>query len=619
MATEPRRSRERGMAIIFYATMLFFVIGCVGLAVDCGTLFMIKARLSAAVDAAALAAGRSVNLSNTIQEAQSAATTTADQFFAANFPTGYFNSIGTPTVTPSLTQATDVNGNPNGILNIQVTASVSAPTYFMNVFNIHNITVASTGTASRRGLVLMLVLDISSSMNTATSPTACQEMVTAAQNFLTLLSPYDQVGLVEFNLTATLMNAPTTNRTAVSNNIGAITCGSNTNTISALELAYEQIKQTALPLALNEIILFTDGSPNGITATFPVRSSVDNRWGPALNTCDSSGNNCQPAGPNPPAQSGSTYGIANSCLVNQGSQDANGQYSNAICVNMPVVCNSGYTIYGALAQWGDQNSYGAATYGFANPTSGVIAGDAPNAPDSMSLTTGCNTTYNNGSGNQTLNINNILPGTNMRQFIAYIPDTDAYGNSLHGVSASGTSPYGTIVGGLDTRDFWIFQVNSLCSPDSTVSPNCKNTGGPWSNFSSTGSGSNFFPTGSAYAGKFRPDQPNSVVAAAMNGAMAEAYKIRSDTTYHPVINTIYLTGNGTDSVDHEFLAIVANTPSIIALPYDSTYNSTNDPVLYANPAYQTTQETGEYLVTADKTQLTALFAQLASESLRLSQ
>src|SRR5579871_1306870 len=98
MATERRRARQRGMAIFFYATMLVFVIGCVGLAVDAGTIYMIKARLSSAVDAAALAAGRSVNLANTVAQATTAATTTANQFFTANFPTGYFNSIGTPTV-----------------------------------------------------------------------------------------------------------------------------------------------------------------------------------------------------------------------------------------------------------------------------------------------------------------------------------------------------------------------------------------------------------------------------------------------------------------------------------------------------------------------------------------
>lgn len=339
--------------------MLFFVIACVGLAVDVGTIYMIKARMSSAVDAAALAAGRSVNLANTIGEAQTAAMSTANNFFAANFPNGYFNTLGIPTVTPTLTQETDGNGNPNGVLDIKVTASASAPTYFMNIFNVHSITVSATGTASRRGLVLMLVLDQSSSMNTPTTPTACQAMVTAAQNFITLLSPYDYVGLVTFDLTANMMDSPTTSRTQVNTDIANITCGSNTNTISALELAYQQIKKTALPLALNSIILFTDGSPNGITASFPVRAAVDTRYGPAMST------------PAPPSQTPS-----NSCNDDTGSQTPsyggtlNGatwygdqEWNNQPCVNMPKACTiATQTIYGALSQISGQNPYGGDTW-----------------------------------------------------------------------------------------------------------------------------------------------------------------------------------------------------------------------------------------------------------------
>jgi hypothetical protein len=268
---------------------------------------------------------------------------------------------------------------------------------------------------------------------------------------------------------------------------------------------------------------------------------------------------------------------------------------------MPVVCtNAADTIYGAISQVSDQNSVGGDTQGLQNPTSGVISGDAPNAPDSLSLPASCSM------------YDGALPANTMRQFVAYIPDNDAYGNSLHGVTASASSPYGAVSGGLETRDFWIFQVNSLCSPDPTVIPNCKNTGGAWSGFPAIGTGSNKFTSG-AYTGFFRPDQPNTIVAASMNGTMAEAFKIRSDTTYHPVIHTIYLTGNGTDAVDHEFLPVVANVAQITALPYDPTGTAT-----YANPAYQTTQETGKYLVTADKNALAGLFAQLASEFLTLS-
>jgi hypothetical protein len=620
MAPSSRRSGQRGFAIIFYATMLIFVVSCIGLAVDAGTIYMIKARLSSAADAAALAAGRSVNLANTLAEAQSAAVTTADNFFAANFPTGYFNTgPNAPTVTPTLTQETDGNGNPNGVLNIQVTASVAAPTYFMNIFNISNITVSNSATASRRGLVLMLVLDQSSSMNTATTPTACQAMVTAAQNFITLLSPYDEVGLVEFDLTATMKDSPTTDHTQVSTDIGAITCQSNTNTISALELAYEQIQNTALPLALNTIVLFTDGSPNGVTASFPSRfpAAADTRFGPAV------------VNPASPGQTGS-----NSCADGTGSTDANGDSENEPCVGMKIICTAsstaGYgnagTIYGAISQVSGQDSYGGDTYGFQSPSSGVLTAFLPSgatAPDSMNLSNStCSFSTSSSTTPAALSNSNNPGDATERQFIAYIPDTDAYGNSLHGVAASGTSPYGSVSGGLETRDFWLFQTNNECSPDSTVIPNCKNTGGPWTAGLSIGTGSNFFPTsnaaygpphGSTGNGWFRPDQPNSIVAASMNGTMAEAYRIRSDTTYHPVINVIYLTGNGTDAVDHEFLPVVANAAQITPLPYDPTGTAA-----YANPAYKTDQETGKYLVTADKNQLANLFAQLASEYLTLS-
>jgi Flp pilus assembly protein TadG len=579
MATQRRQLRERGIAVIFYATMLIFVVGCVGMAVDVGCMYMIKARLSSAVDAAALAAGRSVNLANNIATARTNATTAANQFFAANFPTGYFNSLGSPTVNPTFTEETDANGNPSGVLDISVSASVSAPTYFMNVFNIHNITVGSNGTASRRGLVLMLVLDQSSSMGSG-SGSPCAVMKGAAQNFVNMLSPYDRVGLVTFDITAHMMDSPSSDHTQVLTDIGNINCQSNTNTISALELAYQQIRAANLPLALNTIVLFTDGSPNGVTANFPARAALDSRWGYSLNP------------PAPPAQSGQAVpGINNSCADNVGQQDANGTWSNGICVNMPVVCtNAAATFQGTLAQWGGQNSFGAHTYGLAPPVDGA----------SVTIPGTCSYTSS-------------LADTTIRQFLAYIPNTDIYGNNLlHGVVATGTSTYGTVTGGYDTRENWLFQVNNLCSTDPHVSPSCRNTGGPWANYT-VGTGANKFTAG-PYNGFLRPDQPNSVVAAAMNGTMSEAYKIRSDVTYHPVIHTIYLTGNATDSVDREFLAIVANAGQISPLPYDdpNTYHA------YANPAYQTDQETGKYLVTADKNALNGLFAQLASEVLRLS-
>ncbi len=563
------RNKPKGFVIVMTAAMLVFMIGVVGLAIDGGALYMIKARMSAAVDAAALAAGRSVNMANTVAQANSQATSMANQFFAANFPTGYMGTSSAPTVTPVFTQETDGAGNPNGVLDIKVTASVSAPTYFMNVFGVSSVSVTATGTASRRGLVMLLVLDKSISMNTPTVPTACEAMKTAAQDFITRFSPYDQIGMVTFDYTAHLDYPPSPNygNGTLAAAINGIVCQNNTNSTSALEMAYQQIVNQNLPLALNSIVFFTDGSPNGISASFPVRLAVDTRWGPAAGS------------PPPPAQSGSTYGQSNSC-----ASGANGG-NNGICVNMPVTCTGGATVRGTLVQVSNQNVDGGGTAGLFLPM---------DSDSAITYPPGCNQT-----------------GSYTRQMIAYIPDADVYGNSTHGVVASGAGP--TVYGGLVTRDRWLFQTNSLCSPDPTVSPNCKNTGDFWANYSTVGSASNSFPSG-PYAGKLRPDQPNTVVAASMNTAMAEAYRIRSDTKFHVVINSIYLTGNGADSVDREFLPIIANFPTIPALPYDSLGYKP-----YANPAFQTNQEQGRYLVTADKNQLTGLFAQIASEVLRLSQ
>jgi hypothetical protein len=607
-----KHRKHRGFILLTQALMFGVTLAFVGLAVDAGTMYVIKGRLSSAVDAAALAAGRSLNLADTVSSATTAATATATQFFNANFTSGF---LGTGTVnltTPTFTQELDSNGLPNGILDIAVTASVPAPTYFMRIFSafpgmssMSSVTVSASGTASRRSTVMMLVLDVSSSMNTTPAPSACTVMIQAAQQFITNFSPFDTLGAISFDYTANLIYAPssTFGDGSLSAAIGALTCQANTNTVSALELAYQQIQAVNLQLAYNTIVLFTDGSPNGISASFPIRNLKDTRWGPAATA------------PAPPAQSGTTYGQTNSCTPG-GNTDANGIPDNGICVNMPVLCTSFTAITGTITQVADQNSYGGMTDGVFLPVTGDSAPVYPAGCSSATLhpTSG----VDNGA-------------SLMRQMIAYIPDTDLYGNSTHGVAATNTTTISPSVcttgkcNGLVSRDLWLFQVNAETSPDPTVIPATKNTGGLWSGFAGIGSGSNFFTAAAgnaAITGYFRPDQANSIVAATMNATMAEAYRIRSDaettTLYHTTIDTLYLTGNGTDAVDREFLPIVANVQNIPALPYDPTYNAAANPNLYANPAYQSGQQIGQYLVTADKNQLAALFQQLASEVLRLS-
>jgi uncharacterized membrane protein len=68
MTSQPEHRRERGFTFIMHSIALIGTIGAVGLAADVGSFYVIKAKLSAAVDGAALAAGRSLNLTDTVSQ-----------------------------------------------------------------------------------------------------------------------------------------------------------------------------------------------------------------------------------------------------------------------------------------------------------------------------------------------------------------------------------------------------------------------------------------------------------------------------------------------------------------------------------------------------------------------
>lgn len=566
-----RKRSESGMALVIAAILLPVVIAFVGLAIDAGIAYTVRARLSAAMDSAALAAGRGLNLGNDLGTAQASAVAAATKFFDANFPPGYLQTDpNSRHINASFNQQTDGHGNPNGVLEISITGSVGIPTYFSRILGVNSMTVSSTGTATRKAMVMSLVLDRSASMgsrNTSAgtippginaSSSSCESMVYSAIQFVNNFSPYDYVGMVSFDYTAHNDYTPSTNfkvsgSQGVVNAIANIDCGNNTNTTAALELAYRQIQTVNLPLAQNVIVLFTDGVPNGVTANFPVRTQVDTRLGPAKST---------PAAPNTPA------GNTANCTNGSGT---------LTCVNMPVACaSSPSTVRGVITQ----------TCGF-NVNSGGRGGlykAFDSDPDPV-FPSGCPT-----SGMTMVN-----------QTLAYIPNTDAFNNSTHG-------PW----------DNWLYQVNNKCAPSGTPitqgNSACKNLGDLWSNYPTTGAGapSNTFEFG-PYRGKFRPDLANAIGVVSMNTAVNEAAKIRADSTYKIVIETIYLQGNSGDPVDRQFLQILSNQDTIQPIIYDP------NAAPYPNPYYQANQQKGMYLATTSNLQLMQLFAQVASSLLRISQ
>ena len=142
---------ERGAAVVAIAVSMVVLVGAAGLAFDAGRGYMINARLSQAVDAAALAGGRSLSIG-----AGGDYETAIKKYFKANFPDGFMGAT-VPEPTIRLNAAGD---------EIEVIASATIPTTLTRVLDTQEIEISARAVVHRavKGLEVALVLDNSGSM-----------------------------------------------------------------------------------------------------------------------------------------------------------------------------------------------------------------------------------------------------------------------------------------------------------------------------------------------------------------------------------------------------------------------------------------------------------------------
>src|SRR3954468_6264473 len=107
-------STQKGFAIIYMAVFLTVLTLFVGLAVDSGRAYLVKAQLSKAVDGAALGAARMLNSGDPRGE--------ATRIFKANFPAGYLgtSSATDPTADPGFFSSQSIPAS--GVNNVTVKA-----------------------------------------------------------------------------------------------------------------------------------------------------------------------------------------------------------------------------------------------------------------------------------------------------------------------------------------------------------------------------------------------------------------------------------------------------------------------------------------------------------------
>ena len=260
--------REDGFALVYMATVVTTLVLFSGLAIDSGRAYLVKTQLTKAVDGAALSAARNLNLGNPKAEAA--------RIFKANFPPGYFgtSTAADPTAAAGFFQSSvDVT---TGVNTVTVSASAVLPTTFMRLANFNDVTVASSGEATRRMVDLSLVLDTSSSIGSGWP--AVRDGARAFVNAFDAVN--ERFSLTFYNNGAQVIDAmPSTrgfNKSKVMSDIPSGLPGGSTNMVEGLYRGWDELRSVpkGTQSGLRVIVLFTDGASNGVPGNYPAVPGV---------------------------------------------------------------------------------------------------------------------------------------------------------------------------------------------------------------------------------------------------------------------------------------------------------------------------------------------------------
>ncbi|MFM0612660.1 VWA domain-containing protein [Paraburkholderia nemoris] len=285
MKTRAAHKRQKGSVSIIVAVSLIALLGIIGLAVDSGFGYMIKARLDAATDGAVIAAGEAVTRGNNQTEQTANAQQAATAFFAANYPAGFLGSsvaAGTPSIVFNA-----------GTVTIGMTAQASVPVTFMQTLGFKVLNVSASSQAIRKTLDMAFVIDNTGSLNTPGVPAAVRSNAVAFLNNFDVTN--DRVALMHFAY-GTVVDVPFNgntrgfDRTTMDADINNYTFNGSTNSAEAIWNARNQLNTVITqPSSLRVIVFFSDGAPNSFSSFFTTNQSGCNNTAGTLASPDSPG------------------------------------------------------------------------------------------------------------------------------------------------------------------------------------------------------------------------------------------------------------------------------------------------------------------------------------------
>jgi Flp pilus assembly protein TadG len=250
----------KGQVLVVTAIVLVVLVILVGLAIDSGRAYSVKAKLNAALDAAGIAAARAV--ADGYDEAKAAATT----FFNSNYPSEYMQSE--PDFCPPNGNPTIITDTSTGDTAITVWATADMPTMFMRVVGQDTVDVGATTTATRRAVDLAFVVD-----NTGSIGSDGPDVRARSIDFVYAFHPnFDRLALIKYAFGAQVPvefeSARGFDIANVETEINAFNFTGGTNCAEGFWNAKRQHNIVNNPASLRVIVFFTDGVTNTFASTF---------------------------------------------------------------------------------------------------------------------------------------------------------------------------------------------------------------------------------------------------------------------------------------------------------------------------------------------------------------